>query len=373
MKRIVLPLVVVFLIISCVPAQSIEMPTQPLTPSKTFFLTSTPRPTRTKSPSHTPAPSLTLTPTVTPSLTGTPQPSLTAHEWKPENLLFSMEWTNGDGCCEFPHPPRIILYADGNMFLTRSIIVNDISRYQVLSRQLSRQELCQNMNTLDQIGFLDYDPSTYVFNSEPAVEGGGKTVIDVNAWKNVYGAFDSLGAYVDLESWSGSGKGIPVILPALRNAYLLFHNYPEDGFIRHKSKDFGLWIMPMYSQDSLFIKGNLLGEWPFDDMSIKSIMQDNNSTIKTGLEIQFLKISRDTANEIYDFVGGTFDDGDTVYEIQEDGTKKYFYVFIRPLLPFEEPSATESDFSARDTPRIIDVLSCFPSDGVTPISTPLNP
>jgi len=372
-KTIFLLLAGILLTASCVPATPILTATAALIPSHIPSLT------RIYPPSRTPIPSVTPSPTLIPLLTSTPQPNLVAHEWKPEKVLISLGWANGDGCCTFPHSPPLILYADGIMFLTRYYQINDVYRSRILIKKLSRQGICQNLNTLDQTGFLDYDPSTYVFNDEPALEGGGSTQITVNAWKSIYGTFESLGPYISFQTQfqaqgSNGGKGFPVILPALRDAYLLFDNYPEDGFDVFLPEEFGLWLTRADNiQDSLYIKGTSLGAWPTRSISLGDLFSQNISSAENNIQTRFVKIQGDEGKELYDFVGQSFGDGDTVYEEQDDGSKHYYYVFVRPLLPYEKPSATDSDFSASDLAISGTKLACTPSDGIVPIPTPFIP
>lgn len=70
----------------------------------------------------------------------------------------------------------LVLYADGLFIRSRWFVSN---RYEMYGRQLAHQEICALLNTLDQVGFLDYDHSVYM---DP-MDGAGSTIIYVNAWK----------------------------------------------------------------------------------------------------------------------------------------------------------------------------------------------
>jgi hypothetical protein len=129
-----------------------------------------------------------VSPTSSPTRTSTPQPPLVEHEWQPEWVLLSFNFTSGDGGGDLRPPlaPKFILYADGNLFVERFLEKGS----QFLVKKLERKEICQTLNTLDQIGFLDYDPSSYEFiGGGPYVMGAGGVSIEVNSWKSHNGNY----------------------------------------------------------------------------------------------------------------------------------------------------------------------------------------
>jgi len=163
-KRTIL-LFLVLLINSCIFVPTTDFPSKTsavkIVISKTPIRTRTPRPTRTIVPSRTPTRTITPTPTLTASLTSTLLPQLIAHKWQPKSVLVKLESGGGDGCCVYSYPPAFVLYANGRLIVNRRFEENGEERTQLLTKVFPRQELCSVLNTIDQTGYLYYDPSSY--------------------------------------------------------------------------------------------------------------------------------------------------------------------------------------------------------------------
>lgn len=135
-----------------------------------FLLTSTRTPTRTSTKT------LTLTPT--------PIPTLEAHEWLPEDPLVILANRGGDGGSYYPYP-------------------------QMFIKKLTRQEVCAFLNSIDQLGFFDHDPSTY--------------------------QVDRFGRWIEKFP-------PPTILPAIRNTFSFLSNYMPDDFRIYQPEVLGVWV-----------------------------------------------------------------------------------------------------------------------------------
>jgi len=180
-------------------------------------------------------PSETFTPTVSPTQTSTPVPTLVAHKWIPSEPLIVFGGSGGDGGCGFEStlPDGFTLLSNGNLYVVDWN--NELRTYEIKSTTLSRQSTCNLLNSIDQTGFFDYDPSTYISdpqNWSPPIMGAGTTYISVQAWRsnsvNLYG----LGSFIHEEdkikkAWgcpNCPGLEFPTILPSIRKTVQLLAN-----------------------------------------------------------------------------------------------------------------------------------------------------
>lgn len=371
-------IIIIFLLgilAACAPATPLATASASLTPSLTL------QPTRTSYPSRTPTPSLTPFPTLTISPTSTLQPSLTEHQWRPERVLISLEFTPGDGGGFAPRAPSFILYADGSMFTTRFLEIDHDYKEQLLFKKIGRKEICQNLNTLDQIGFLDYNPESYIFtDGGPQIQGAGSASIRVNAWKAQEGHYyelplyigpnfpDSLASILDLKNQ----KGFPVISPALRNAYYFLSEYSAEGFEIYKPDRLAVWIRPL-EQDSIdYVESNENPkEWAQNAPSLTSMFAKidygNNDA-----SFRYLVLTGRNANVVYHFLNESFG-ADYYYELKNNGERVYYVLSARPVLPYELPLGYTSQIPAPGSVKPDFKLTCYPSDGVLPTPTPSLP
>ncbi len=170
------------------------------TPQPTATMTLKPRPTLkpvgeltqqaearadfyTLTPTRTPTP----TPTVTPTPTPLPVAPLVAHDWTTEPVLLRFGQIGGDGADPLDYSlPSLILYSDGTLIYRQWAESSDgAGRLQLWQVDLDRQKICALLNTIDQAGFFDYDPKTYVPEGQYlSFDGSSSTVIEVNAWRS---------------------------------------------------------------------------------------------------------------------------------------------------------------------------------------------
>lgn len=334
-------------------------------------------PMNTLPPGQVPSHSQIVTPsfvpfsTLTPSATSTFQPPLTEHEWNPEIVLISMRENMGDGGMLLGDlgPPPFILYADGSLFITQDVAVGNYYATRVLIKKLSKVEICQHLNTLDQAGYLDYESSSYIFiGDKPFGAGGSSTFIVVNAWKSKSDQYYDLGFYLreDIIHKLYGQNGYPVISPALRDAYYFLYEYPTDGFEVYKPDRLAIWILPveknfldMFDQQ---IKIWEMKDWPLENLiNSAKLMPDSNGE-------KFIILNTDEAKSVYSYLGEVIGLSAFVVEDSQDGIKKYYALFARPLLPHEMPS--ESYVSTIPVPGSTKPdfkLTCYPSDGILPV------
>ena len=359
MKQItILFLAGIWLVVSCTPSTPSVTPTVTLTPSFT------PRPSETFTPSHTPTPSLTPTSSLTPSLTSTAVPPLAVHKWHPKTVLVKLESGGGDGCCRYSYPASLVLYANGRMILSENFEENGDWRFQLLTKTYSREETCAILNTIDQTGFLDYNPNEYRPQGSDyfAIDGSATTRITVNAWRSNYGEFYALHSYLYQEVALLGHIGFPPIPPALRDLYYFLMEYPTDGLELYQPQRLGLVVSkPIGTQrDAPSL------DWPFEEFSLAEI---EKITSADGYPSRFIVIEGEPALSIYSYLGNSFDYGETVSQNGQE-----YAVFARPILPYEipqfhtwnilpDPSVKPPEFE----------LECYPSDKVLPIPIPTTP
>lgn len=356
-----------------------------LVPAETQFfhtptLSRTPRPTATPRPSRTPALSATPFPTFTASPTSTPQPLLQVHTWQPETVLISFYETYGDGGADYPFTlkPSFLLLADGRLFVSRYDL--ETGEYSILTRQLDRKEICQHLNTLDQIGYLDYDPESYQFvGGSPNIKGGPGNIITVNAWKMLKESYYELSMYMgggrfglssDLDPNNPDGR--PIVLPALRDAYYFLNYYPATDLQKY---DPARLVVRIYQANKP--SGDYpvtLSKWPLQKPSLADLFLEGGSSVSDNIHRAFI-LKGMTAKAVYDALGKFPSVSGYFYE-EKDGIEQYYHLSVDALLPYESPDTDDmhlAQIPAPGTEKPNFTLTCYPSDGILPIPTPSNP
>lgn len=387
MKRILLLFFVCILfVIGCVPVQPVMLPTGTLILSNTPTLI--PAQTNVVSneeedmggissiPSKTPIPP-TIIPTFTITPTSTPQPPLTEHEWNPETVLISMRFSPGDGGGFIGDlgPPSFILYADGSLFILNWLEVDNGYRVEVLTKKLDRLELCKHINTLDRIGFLDYTPSDYSFiGGESLIDGASSAYITANAWKSNSGSYYGLSLYLEnniVKEYYGQ-NGYPIISPALRAVYHFLDQYPSQGFEVYSPERVLLWIVPAEYYE-LVDPSAVIPTWQLKSPSLKTLTERAHVSAYDE-NIRSIILDGKEAKSVYTYFGSSM--VTRVFEQEMlDGTKEYYALHVRPLLPYELPGEYHrvGQIPAPGSPKPNFKLTCYPSDGVLPTPASLNP
>ena len=369
MKSLIKLFILLNVLAACSPAVSSATVTPTLAPSHT------PIPLATAIPSETKSLTSTITPTFTITPTSTPQPPLTEHEWNPENVLILMRESLGDGGMFIGDlgPPQYILYADGTLFITQSIVVDDNHQTRLLVKNLTRDEICQHLNTLDQIGFLDYDSSNYDFGGKPLITGAPSIYFEVNAWNSKSGWYSGLSYYIEDQSireYYGQ-IGFPNISPALSDAYYFLNKYPEDGFEIYKPNRLAVWVgQEEYISPEILSHAN---DWQFGNLPLEKLINDAETIPGSG-DRKIIILSGKDAISLYDYLGNVIDLRIFGLEDTNQGVKRYYELFARPLLPYEIPGEYQTGYMsiipAPDSPKPNFKLTCYPTDGVLSIPTP---
>ena len=344
-------------------------PTTTSTPRPTITKTPTSRPTLkpvndltrqaefregfyTLTPTHTPPPTPTQTPTPTPE----PVPPLIAHEWTSDPILIRFGQVGGDGADPLDFSlPSLILYSDGTLIYRKwKVASGDDVQVELWQVDLDRQQMCALLNAIDQTGFFDYDPSTYLPKGQYLpFDGASNTVIEVNAWRSKRISLNGLWVFLNDEPSAAGAIAfgdpnygtIPYIPTALRNTYeLLVQFKPGNAMLYHPNR---LAIRIGYS--SGYHHGEL---WPLTSLQLIDLYNRSNS----GDNLVIVKGNESAV--IYRVFENTMD-----ARIFEDATHT-FVVAVRPLLPYERPSFDYA-YNPIDTPSGFEKpMKCDPNDGL---------
>jgi hypothetical protein len=307
-----------------------------------------PLPTDSLSSTTSPSPSETATLLTTPS----PVAPLADHDWAPRPVLVYFDATGGDGCCSHPFPPGFVLYADGTLFLMQWD-----QEWFLGTTHLERSEVCQLLNTIDQLGFFDYDGAGYEIDmTNPPVDGSATWQISVSAWREKAVRLYGLGSIIRMLEDPPPVEcdycpPLPTILPALRNTFNLLSSYepqlqrfespsllalwverPEEVFDASPVEPLP-WPLTTYKLDDLQAQTEAIGRW------------DEPGAFLTGPDARTLFRSFDYA--VADF-GLPFTQAGRTYQ-----------VFAVPVLPGEMGSPY---------PAVPSSLACSASDGLLPLT-----
>lgn len=312
-------------------------------------------------------PTIVITDTLYP--TSTLQPPLVEHEWSPEPVLVYSGSTFGMGPI-YPRAPKFILYADGRLFVTS--YDRDIKREQILTKRLERQGICQILNTIDQVGYLDYNPQDYMKDSPFRVADAGDSYINVNAWKSISGKYNALEdafifRFLSIKKSNGDLLRDSVIISsALANIYYFLEDFPNSDFQVYDPDKLLLWVS---SRPDIQFDGT--GKlWPFENPALAELHSQTGSGVYGPYhDNPFVVLNDGNAQTVFDLFDKSYAwDGEVMFD-----NKIAYQVFARPLMPYENPQLWLSDFSASDAPKPDFKLHCYPSDGTLPIPIPSYP
>lgn len=305
----------------------------------------------------------TLTPTLFPTITGTPTPPvpppLSLHEWLPEPLLLVFDDTGGNG--GYPPPPDLLLYADGQLIANYYGFGNKPGRWHT---QLTRGEVCQVLNTIEQTGFLNFDPTSY--NYVP-LGGGPTTHIVVNAWGSIDYWFSHLidlvgdPGYVDSYLQGCDYCPVPYVSPAISEAYLFLSNYEPPRLKKYVSEILAYSVYEYLD----YVPGKFDQEsaaWTLDNLALMDTLEISGcgnvgaiTTVEYSMADQIIEMLR---LSVYGY-------------FTEDG--RIFQVDARPLYPYEVMPlcgrVTSYGVPQVEIPNLTP-MSCYAEDGILPIPTP---
>ncbi len=330
------------------PASSPTPSSLPITATKTVTAVPLPNPTLTESPTST--------------ATSLPQPTAVAsqeiQEWKPENVLIYYAFSDEKELPP-PIPYQLILYADGQMFLFqygyKAFVEENDTYIQILTESLNNKEICSLLNTIDQVGFFDYDTSTYDL-SENNQEGLVTHYIQVNSWQSKSVELYGLGFAIN-EEFNQSG-----IDESMVNTYKLISNYPTDEFEVYQPEKLAVWAVPLPNWNGKTY------DWSIQSPSLADIAQseDNELLYIYSNPGESTILEDEAAKVIYD----AFDQSIVEWGLPFSENGFTYLVLAIPLLPYQS-APPEGEFYAPipspEFPAPGFSLTCHSSDGIVEI------
>jgi hypothetical protein len=190
--------------------------------------------------------------------------------WRSETVLIYNGYSNDIKDLPPPIPYRLILYADGQMFMLRDTLYDDALggwQTQILTKKLNRKEICALLNTVEQAGFIDYSPSAYKY-SENNQDGLLAEYIQVNSWRSKSGTFYGLGFVIDEEEIVRYE-----VDKVLVDTYKILHYYPIDEFEVYQPGKLAIWVEPIPIWND-----KVLDKWPIKTPSLAEISKPVAST-----------------------------------------------------------------------------------------------
>ena len=273
-----------------------------------------------------------------------------------------------------PIPFRFILYSDGQAFLFRHDYkdfgdIEAASYVEILTKKLSRSEICALLNSINKSGFFDYDPSEYDFSQSNQYDLVTE-YIQVNAWRSKSVELYGLGFAIEEPFVKYK------VNQELVEMYNLVNYYPTAGFEPYQPEKLAVWVRPAPGwNDPNNPNVNLYGIWPLESPTLAELAQltidsnlydpdtfGYNPTTSTILEGQ-------SAKAVYDFLGQSIVEWGL--PVSENGIM--YWVLAIPLLPYQAPPPNGEFYSAIPSlayPASDFSLSCQLSDGFVEITVP---
>ena len=265
------------------------------------------------------------------------------HSWSTPPVLISFGVYHDYSAPVVGPAPDLILYADGRL------IRRDASGLQ--EANLTRQQTCALLNTIEQTGFLAYDPARYrdeIRNLRFFMVS--RTEIAVNAWTS------SRGAYPALREFSALKEG-EQINPALRAVFRLLSQYRPDNLRPHVPEKIVLGLL------KLDMRQSTAQPWPLNATSLADLYQQAIANPRrTWDELRGAIVNRDQVQLALDAT--------TSLPIFADQNGDQYAVSARPLLPFESIQSALTPEPIIPSPDVIAgnvQMTCSSADGVVPI------
>jgi hypothetical protein len=241
--------------------------------------------------------------------------------------------------------PDLMLYSDGRL------VVRTHAGFQ--AAQLSRQEICALLNTIDQVGFFDFDMAPYHEQMDELPLGiASTTVIEVNAWKQKSVVAMALRDVVDDPAFQ--------VPSPLRSVYLLLSDYHLADLQPYQYDQLALAIHRPPPDSSYRTETR----WPLPTPSLGALFERaERANIKSREEGLGLLIEGETAASVYQAIRQISGRG-----FVEDG--EMYLVTARPLWPYESLESAVSYEAEIPSPGVeinTVALTCYEADGVLEI------
>ena len=251
-----------------------------------------------------------------------------------------------------------MLLADGQLIVRNCS--QDVCTYQ--TDQLDQEQVCSLLNTIDQTGFFDYDPTSFVSPQQTS----HKVFMQVSAWRSISIELDQLDAWLANPNWlndqikCNNCVANPIIPPALSNTYYLLKYFRPSGMQDYQPKAMALWLTTPW----------VIGApapWTLQSPSLSELLA--RSRCSGSDQKQAVILEGDEASRVSDYISQMVTAG--YAPVFSDG-QITLQVVTQWLLPFEDPASCTTGQQASPNPVAtpIQAIQCNPSDGLVPIVTP---
>ncbi|MDH3943915.1 MAG: hypothetical protein OEV06_07485 [Anaerolineae bacterium] len=218
--------------------------------------------------------------------------------------------------------PQFILYSDGQVFVTHYEYSNKGYLINYLRGEFSQVEMCEFLLDIENAGFFDYDPESYI---DPGITDMGDTEISVTAWEENY-----LSAY-------GLGRSDS---DEILSTYKIITTRSIPNLKPYIPDEIALMIYPYRWENSAPL-------WPFEDLPISQLVKQAVDDV--------VVLSGDEAERVFNHFDNRLS--------QTFREKEYLYeIIIKPIFPFERFDPDRFLWGAysgfHDTPKT--KLSCPP-------------
>lgn len=242
--------------------------------------------------------------------------------------------------------PDLVVYADGRVIARRETREGDGRHMRVTEAQVSRDELCTLLATIEADGFFEFGTSEY---QRPDVHDAVNVTVAVRGWRERTFVAYALYNYIGPHAYT---HATPYPIPAgLANAYLRLLDYSPASAVPYVPEQ----VEVLISQRAA---GSSAALWPFAAPSLANLFA--RSRMPDGS----VMLEGEEARAVYALLG------ETRYWLayREDG--KDYTLYVRPILPFEDVNAGENWWAGAGAfasePRVD--FTCATTDNVwTPV------
>jgi hypothetical protein len=148
-----------------------------------------------------------------------------------------------------------------------------------------------------------------------------------------------------------------------QNGYLT----PVDDFVVYQPEMLGVWLVPI-DEKYVEIESSYFGlkEWNVNNVSLGEILE--KTTDKDGFESRYVILTAKQATEAFRVLDNSLNI--LFFEENASGKKSYYFVEVRPILPFETLENKYHYEISDSTAKPSEPIGCNESDGMLPIPSP---
>jgi hypothetical protein len=209
--------------------------------------------------------------------------------------------------------PRLVLYADGRMIVTRRSYEKEI--VEMYEAHLPFNQVCNLLNQIESDGFFDFNPNEY---KPPRVTDVGTTYITVATWQT-----QKVSAYaIDDAIHSDTTKTGAYVPPALAKTHKRLWDYQPPASVSYRPERIALEISGPVNKivDAPF--------WPLSRPTLAELATHATGDEKTNGR-KFVVLESQMATQVF----GVFGDQWRGRIFNEDG--KWYGLNVSPLLPLQ--------------------------------------